>query len=106
MASLGDFGWWVNGVSRESWVIRRGSHFDASTTGRGNWPASGGKGLRNHGLGNVMLESQFRLSKRILLLPTFAARDLIPLSLWLGPCRGLHLPRRQPQNQRRIPTFH
>src|ERR1039457_787110 len=37
-----------------------------------------------------MLESQFRLSKRILLLPT---------------CRGLHLPRRQPQNQRRIPTF-
>src|ERR1017187_1204355 len=24
----------------------------------------------------------------------------------LGPCQGLHLPRRQPQNQRRIPAFH
>ena len=35
----------------------RCSQFDASTMGRGNWPASGVKRLRNHGLGNVMLES-------------------------------------------------
>ncbi len=27
------------------------SHFDASTTGVGNWPASGAKRLRNNGLG-------------------------------------------------------